>query len=309
MDDTDLRLFQLFFVNSRQSYRDLAEKLGLTVQAVHRRIKGLRDEGILVGFTAHLSVSYLGAVPIYMSGHSQATSLDAVLEELRRDGSVEAVITSGGNMLFLRSILRDISDLEPHTEFVRKAAMFADPLPIGLEGVVQVGDRAFSRSPKRALELSTLDYRIIDELHRDSRAAVVDIAKALGVSAKTVARRLDRMMADDVIEFRAIGQLGAMQGSVGMLLIALRPGVDKAQFRKDLRDTFGLSMVEVVTLTNLSDKLFCMAWATTNTGLGELVDRVTKHPGVAGVSSHVIYREYHFDTWRDKMVAERAAGG
>ena len=309
MDDNDLRLFQLFFADSRQSYRGLAEKLGLTVQAVHRRIKALEDEGILVGFTAHLSVPHLGAVPVYMSGRSQATSLDAVLESLRGDDSVEAVITSGGNMLFLRSILRGISDLEPHIEFVRKAGMLADPLPIGIEGVVQIGDRAVSRPPKRTLELSTLDYRIVNELHKDSRASVVVVAKELGVSAKTVARRLDRMLAENVIEFRAIGQLGAMQGSVGMLLIALRPGVDKAQFRKDLKDAFGLSMIEIVTLTNLTDKLFCMAWATTNAGLGELVDRVTKHGSVAGVSSHVIYKEYHFDTWRDKLVAERAARG
>jgi len=309
MDETDLRLFQLFYGNTRQSYRELAGKLGLTVQAVHRRIKALEDEGIVEGYTAHLSVSYLGAVPVYLSGRSRAASVDAVLEKLRSDDSVDLLISSGGNMLFLRLLLRGISELEKQLEFVRDAAMMADPTPIGLEGLIQVGDRAASRTPKKTVELSTLDYRILNELHKDSRAAVADIAKALGVSAKTVARRLDRMMAEDVIEFQAIGRLGAVPGSAGMMLIALKPGMDRTQFRKDLRATFGLRMVQIMTYTNLPEKVFCMAWAPTNAGFSEIEDRITKHPSVATVSSHVIYKEYHLDTWRDRLVAERAAKG
>jgi DNA-binding Lrp family transcriptional regulator len=148
MDETDLRLFQLVSADARQSYREMAEKLGLTVQAVHRRMKAIEDEGILHCFTAHLSVPYLGAVPVYMSGISRATSVDAVLEGLRADDSVELVMTSSGSRLFICSLLRGISDLEPHLDIVRKAAMLEEPFPMGIEGVIQMGDRAISRPPR-----------------------------------------------------------------------------------------------------------------------------------------------------------------
>jgi len=309
MDDTDLRLFQLFYGNTRQSYRDLAERLGLTVQAVHRRIKAMEDEGIVERYTAHLSVPYLGAVPVYLSGRSRAASADEALEKLRSDDSVELVMTSGGNMLFVRLLLRSISELEEHVEFVRDAAKLEDASPIGLEGLVQVGDQSTAQPPRRTFEPSPLDYRILNELHRDSRAAVADIAGALGVSAKTVARRLDRMTKEGVIEFRVIGRLGAVPGSAGIMLITLRPGTDRTQFRRELKAAFGLRLIQAMTYANLPEKLFCLAWAPTNAGFSEMVDRIARDEHVAAVSSHVIFKEYHLDTWRDKLVAENARKG
>ena len=43
MDATDIRLSQMLMKNSRVPYREMAGKLGISLQAVHRRIQVLID--------------------------------------------------------------------------------------------------------------------------------------------------------------------------------------------------------------------------------------------------------------------------
>jgi DNA-binding Lrp family transcriptional regulator len=308
MDISDIRLMEQLLHNSRTPYRELAERLGLSVQAVHRRIMILVEEGVIHRFTAHLSVPFLGAVPVYVSGQSTSNSLDAVLQKLRGGEFIELVTTAAGNMIFTQSLLRSISELEGHVEFVKNAAAIPDPLPVGIEGINQVGDRASVRSPERSVELTTLDYRIVNVLRRDSRLAVADIAGELGVSAKTVTRRVDRMVQAGAVEFTVQVQIGAASGTTGLVLFALKPGVDKNLVRKSLNERFGRSMIMLMTYSNLPDRLFFMCWAQTAVKISEMVEAVSKDKNVLGVRSYILYNAYWFDTWRDRLVAENALG-
>jgi len=306
MDVSDIRLMEQLMHNSRTPYRELADGLGLSVQAVHNRIQTLVEAGVIHRFTAHLSVPYLGAVPVYVSGQSTSHSLDAVLDKLRASDSIELVTTAAGNMIFTQSLLRGISELEGHVEFVKSAAAIPDPFPVGIEGINQVGVRAAVRAPKRSVELTTLDYRIVNVLHRDSRLAVADIADELGVAAKTVTRRLGRMVDSGDVELTVQVQMAASSGTTGFILIGLRPGVDKNQIRKGLNERFGKSIVMLMTYSNLPDKLFFMCWAQTAVKISEVVEAVSVDKNVLGVKSYILYKAYWNDTWRDKLVAEKA---
>jgi DNA-binding Lrp family transcriptional regulator len=52
MDKADVILCQLLLMNSRLSYRRLADMLNLSVAAVHSRIQSLIDAGVIRKFTA-----------------------------------------------------------------------------------------------------------------------------------------------------------------------------------------------------------------------------------------------------------------
>jgi DNA-binding Lrp family transcriptional regulator len=56
MDEVDIRLCGLLMVNSRTPYRELAEALGLSLQAVHRRIQVMQEVGVIVGFPGGLAI-------------------------------------------------------------------------------------------------------------------------------------------------------------------------------------------------------------------------------------------------------------
>ncbi len=57
MDNIDVVLIQLLLANSRRSYGELAGQLGLSVNAVHKRIQALIEAGIIRKFTAKVSAS------------------------------------------------------------------------------------------------------------------------------------------------------------------------------------------------------------------------------------------------------------
>lgn len=60
LDDTDLDILRLLQEDSRTSYRNIANKLGLSVGTVHNRIKRLTNEGIIKSFSAILDPEKLG---------------------------------------------------------------------------------------------------------------------------------------------------------------------------------------------------------------------------------------------------------
>lgn len=57
MDKIDVILIQLLMQNSRRPYRELAEILHLSINAVHKRIQELIKIGIIRNFTAKIDLS------------------------------------------------------------------------------------------------------------------------------------------------------------------------------------------------------------------------------------------------------------
>lgn len=63
-------------------------------------------------------------------------------------------------------------------------------------------------NPRRE-PLDDLDYEIIRELHADARASASRIARKTGANERTVRKRIDRLVADEVIRLTAILDPGA----------------------------------------------------------------------------------------------------
>ena len=62
MDQTDLKILSILKENSRTKYVKIAKMIGLTEGAVRRRIKQLKDEGIIKKFTIETSIEFEGIV-------------------------------------------------------------------------------------------------------------------------------------------------------------------------------------------------------------------------------------------------------
>jgi len=62
VDQTDLKILSILKENSRTKYVKIAKMIGLTEGAVRRRIKQLKDEGIIKKFTIETSIEFEGIV-------------------------------------------------------------------------------------------------------------------------------------------------------------------------------------------------------------------------------------------------------
>lgn len=80
MDSVDLKILSILKEDARAKYVDIARLVGLTEGAVRRRIKHLRDEGVIKKFTIETSVEVEGIVLI----ETEPAKTKEVAQEIRR---------------------------------------------------------------------------------------------------------------------------------------------------------------------------------------------------------------------------------
>jgi DNA-binding Lrp family transcriptional regulator len=305
MDPTDIRLSQLLLQDSRTPYRDLADKLNITVQAVHRRIQLMQETRVISNLHASISLGYLNAVNTVMVGCSAAKSMDEAAKALSTSDSIHRVLWAASNHHLVESFIRDLSELESHMEFVRKAAEMPIDL-MGIVGTAQFGTTPLNQRPEEKFELTPLDYGIIASLQTDSRKAVADIAEELKVSAKTVKRRLERMVEEKAIEFGMTYHPGYAGGFAAAVIMNLRPGLDKSALKRELLGHFGPKLIYITTFSNLPEVIIAVIYCGNMMECNEIVEGGSCIDGVEKHASHIIQFGHEFETWRDKMPRERA---
>jgi len=64
VDEIDLKICGLLIQNARLPYRELADMLGMGLQAVNKRMQMLQQSGVIGGFQTFLSIRYLDAVAV-----------------------------------------------------------------------------------------------------------------------------------------------------------------------------------------------------------------------------------------------------
>ena len=111
LDATDIKILDILRNDSRTPFTEIASMLGVSDSTIHFRLKKLRDDGILRGFTVDINEEALGkkvhglAMINVNLGH-----LEDVASELRSNESVSGIYeTHGVNDLV---VLIDAPDLD-----------------------------------------------------------------------------------------------------------------------------------------------------------------------------------------------------
>lgn len=305
MDETDFRILNVLIQDSRTPYSALARRLRLSVPAVHKRVASLQETGVITKFTASLSVAFLRAVTVYVSGVSQIFPVQRAVENLREDDRPSIVITGSGNSIYVRAFLRTIHELEPFVAFVRRAAGIVSPV-IAIEGLSLYGTSPPLRAASEAAELEPMDARILRSLHDDARKPLANVCQELGLSPKTVRNRLRRLVEGGVAEFSLAIQLGEQAGVNSFLTIQLRPDADAPAFRGRLLRDLGVRSLWSMSASNVPDALTVQSWSPTSIAHEELVARVNAYEGVERVGVHVLSHYDFLETWRDVLLEQRA---
>ncbi|MBN1389019.1 MAG: winged helix-turn-helix transcriptional regulator [Candidatus Thermoplasmatota archaeon] len=305
MDETDIRLCQMLFTNSRIPIRELADRLDISVQATHRRMQILKDEGIVCGFRASLSLGYLHAIRVLIEGISKGRP-EEVEKALRSNEMVQSIfIGEGQPQYFLEAIIRDITDLDPFVTFLRNEANIPTPNVL-FHSQVLFGKKMLDTGYKGPSELSRLDYQIVNALHEDARISVGDLAIRCNASARTVTRHLDKLIEDGAVYFGVDWCPGNASGMTAMLAILLKENADPMKVRNDLNQRFGGSLFNLTMVSNIAGLISSYAWSPSIKRYNELLDAIKGSDGVVNVLSTVLRNGWVQDTWRDKFLKEKA---
>jgi Lrp/AsnC family leucine-responsive transcriptional regulator len=128
VEETDRAILTALADDGRQSYTDLAEKVGLSVSAVHQRVRRLEQRGVIKGYAAKLDHQSLGLplTAFVAIRPIDASQPDDAPERLADLPEIEACYSVAGDDFYLLLVrVASPADLERLLQEIRKAANVA----------------------------------------------------------------------------------------------------------------------------------------------------------------------------------------
>ena len=290
MDGTDYFLLKRLIENSRVTYRELSDKVGISVSAVHKRIKSLEDEGYINTFIARPSYIALKYLIVTVFGTSKAKAMDEISKELGQHESVFYIGIAGGKFLYVSGYLRDISELQDYSTYVSTTAQISEP-------TVGIINFPYMTTPE---PLTTVDYKILKTLNRDARKPITDIAEDVGLSSKTVRKRLDRMIENSLAAF-------TIELTVHKILfltvfhIHLNKGTSTIDTIQHLYQKYSKNVVYCLSYSNIPNFLTMHTWAE-NTQESNRIQEELQTEGFKDVIPHIFLSAKWFKCWVDQLV-------
>jgi DNA-binding Lrp family transcriptional regulator len=305
MDETDIRLCQMLFANSRTPVRELADNLNISIQATHRRMQHLKQDGVIRRYISLLSVEYLRTGRVYASGTTAIGDYMELKRLLIENDMVYVVLVAGESLLNISFIPRGMNDLDTIAKYLKDTIRIQSPV-ISIESQVRFGGTTLNRKYTGPAELSPVDYRVVHALQGDSRKAIEDIANELNLSARTVKRHLNRMIDDGAIEFGLDWNPGYSTGITSLMMVKAKPGADLGKIRNRLNERFGGSLIFITSFVNSLDILGCYSWTPTLMRQKKIMDEIGQMEDVDHTLSTLLQDGWVQETWRDRLLRERA---
>jgi Lrp/AsnC family leucine-responsive transcriptional regulator len=137
VEDTDRAIVRALTQDGRLSYTDLAEKVGLSVSAVHQRVRRLEQRGVIKGYAARVDLEALGLplTAFVAIRPIDASQPDDAPERLAALPQIEACYSVAGEDFYL--------------------LLVRVPSPVGLEKLLQEIRTAANVTTRTTVVLST----------------------------------------------------------------------------------------------------------------------------------------------------------
>ncbi|MBI0583969.1 MAG: AsnC family transcriptional regulator [Methanomassiliicoccus sp.] len=297
MDETDIFIIKELAVDARLPYRDLADRLSLSVNGLHKRIHQLMAKGIIVGFRANLTPLVTGGSVMGLYGRSNSTDLSATMEHLGGHDCTVRVIATGAQYLYVDAHVRNNQELFDYQSFAREVGKIDDLKSLA---VFSAGD------PPAKDPLTKLDYRIVRALSADCRRPLQDVAAEIGSTAKTVKRRVEHMEANHWVSFNIELILCSSGDLISIVHAKLRPD-------RRLEDMFPVFINRKdphllgISASNVEPgMMFFSIWARDLKELREAERNLNANGDFESLFSNLYYDMRLHPTWAGKLVEDRA---
>lgn len=113
-DQTDERILNLLIENSRMSYIEIAEKVGLSRISVKNRIESLENSGVIERYTVILNPEKIGRnVSVFFSIQAKPEALYSIIDTLSGEESItDMYLMTGSSNLHVHAVLGINENLE-----------------------------------------------------------------------------------------------------------------------------------------------------------------------------------------------------
>jgi len=216
IDLKDRKILYELDVDSRQSFRKIGKKVGLSKDIVASRVKKLQEKGIIKRFYAYYSTLHLDLNLLRFYFKFQYVTPDIkkeIIDHFMKNDYVKSIFSIEGsyNLGVIINVER-ISDfypfwkktLEKYGDYFSEQVFSAymGELVYGQSFVLDESDiphRLPLRSIMGRVKIDNLDLEILKLLASNARMPTVEIAKELNSNVKTIQNRIKRLVDERVI--------------------------------------------------------------------------------------------------------------
>jgi DNA-binding Lrp family transcriptional regulator len=222
LDHFDIRILQILNNDARRSYRSIGMEVGLTSNSVKTRILAMVSAGVIQKFLVIISPSVLGYRKECLIVVRNRRQKKNVLNNLKLLGEVVLEVQSLGGISAFRLLITN--DSEDKIRFLADAIK-----PAVVETMFMSGP------PKSIMHLSKLDLAIVRCLVTDPRIESSDIAQKLGISTRTITRRLHKMQDTHAVRFGVLLDPASLRGYI---LFAVTVNIKDGSYQRILANIY-----------------------------------------------------------------------
>jgi DNA-binding Lrp family transcriptional regulator len=277
--------------DSRLTYSELAKAIDGSVQTVHRRIKGLTEQGVILGYEASVSLPAANGIWVTIFGISMADSVERAVEALAKDERTDMAFIASGKMLYVHGALRKVTDLDGYVRFVKKAGAMPEA-EVGIVGEIPKAPLSLERPI-----LYPLDYKIISLLKNDARRPTAELAKELGVAPRTVSRHIDRLRKESLVHFGLPFRPEATGDTFSILHLQVKEGVEKERVALAMVKHLGTSSIISYAFGNLPNLVMCIVWTRNLRDLREKCGELESEGVFRSVAPHILLDARYCHSW------------
>ncbi|MFW9808245.1 MAG: winged helix-turn-helix transcriptional regulator [Candidatus Thorarchaeota archaeon] len=194
MDPTDKTILLALDENCRLSYQSLADMLGVTANAVKKRMDRLIETGVIEEYSIVLRPAMMGSdYLIALVSTDGSENEEKFMEHL---GShlmiiqVGQIVTGTGRLYFLHCEYIGAEGLQNVGSFLRT-----------LESVTNIELHTILTKPGEMFEIKNLHLRVLKYLLDDARMQVSEISEQSGLTSRRVSRAIQEMQSSNAFWF------------------------------------------------------------------------------------------------------------
>ena len=189
MDNLDMKILNRLLNNCRESSRQIGIELGISGGAVKKRIQKMEEKKVIEKFFIKVEPPVLGNGVLYfvVSGEN----IDEILEQISLVGEPYFVAPCIGGITVCSIVIKD--NPEEKIELANK-----------LMKDVRVLSIFEAESPGYDSNFTKTDFEILEELIKDPRQKIEQIAHNTNMSTKTITRCIEKLQKNDGIQFTLV---------------------------------------------------------------------------------------------------------
>ena len=301
MDNDDLKIILLLMINARLTYREIADQLKLSVNAVYKRINTLVNLGIIQRFSARIKSYAINAIYVFIFGESNVKNPDLLLDVLGEHQNTAHLMFSSRDYLYIGAFLKELNDLDEYSSFITQKANINSPTVGFLSGVNSSSPIPYVSPTEVPVSYTNLDKSIIRSIHRDARKPISEIAEEVRSTPNTVTRRLNKMYEIGLLELTIDFYPAASNDVFTVFQIELDSSEDRKEFAQKIMDQFNPHIFFTWSFSNLPNFLLCWVWCNNMKQLNDVVSGLRKE-NVKSVTTDIIHKAAFFDTWKEDLL-------